>query len=242
MERSRTSYKAQQTFPWQQIAAAKDISRDNTCLTVASLGDRHAGGAGDSGLQRRLEVESLGQLQLWLLLLLLQLGTIAHRSIGGVFVEVQTHQPPKPRTTLRSEFCDEMTAMESCKMAELRYEAPLATFDMDEWNEFLDEEADAESEDGAGGSIDDQPPHPEVSGGACAVLGGVGGGGGRVGCAVASRDSNFEDEETFTGSLEDLVNTFDDKIIKCFRNYGEQAEVIAPVQVRTQDDELQDTQ
>lgn len=123
-------------------------------------------------------------------------------------------------------------------MAELRYEAPLATFDMDEWNEFLDGDADADSEDGAGGLADDQL-HPEVPA-ACAVIGGGGGGGG-AGCAVA-RDSNFEDDETFTGSLEDLVNTFDDKIIKCFRNYGEQAEVIAPVQVRSQDDELQDTQ
>jgi hypothetical protein len=35
-----------------------------------------------------------------------------------------------------------------------------------------------------------------------------------------------------TGSLEDLVNSFDEKLSQCFRDYQEQAEKIAPVQVR----------
>lgn len=39
---------------------------------------------------------------------------------------------------------------------------------------------------------------------------------------------------TLAGSLEDLVNTFDDKVTKCFRDYDEQAEEIAPVQVRSE--------
>jgi len=34
-----------------------------------------------------------------------------------------------------------------------------------------------------------------------------------------------------TGSLEDLVNSFDEKLSQCFRDYQEQAEKIAPVQV-----------
>ncbi|KAJ1528494.1 hypothetical protein ONE63_006901 [Megalurothrips usitatus] len=42
--------------------------------------------------------------------------------------------------------------------------------------------------------------------------------------------------ETFSGSLEDLVNTFDDKITKCFCNYDESVEKLAPVQVRTQEE------
>lgn len=46
--------------------------------------------------------------------------------------------------------------------------------------------------------------------------------------------NNFS--ETFSVSLEDLVNTFDDKITKCFCNYEEKVEKFAPVQVRTQEE------
>uniref|UniRef100_A0A1A9UT02 Uncharacterized protein n=1 Tax=Glossina austeni TaxID=7395 RepID=A0A1A9UT02_GLOAU len=42
--------------------------------------------------------------------------------------------------------------------------------------------------------------------------------------------------ETFGGSLEDLVNTFDEKITKCFGNYEENVETLAPVQVRSQEE------
>lgn len=48
--------------------------------------------------------------------------------------------------------------------------------------------------------------------------------------------------ETFSGSLEDLVNTFDAKITQCFRNYNAHADEIAPVQIRTQDELLADSQ
>ncbi len=37
--------------------------------------------------------------------------------------------------------------------------------------------------------------------------------------------------DSVTGSLEDLVNSFDEKLSQCFRDYQEQAEKIAPVQV-----------
>ena len=37
--------------------------------------------------------------------------------------------------------------------------------------------------------------------------------------------------ENFSGSLEDLVSTFDEKITKCFCNFNETTEKIAPVQV-----------
>lgn len=49
-------------------------------------------------------------------------------------------------------------------------------------------------------------------------------------------DSNFGD--VFSGSLEDLVNTFDQKIIRCFRDYDEEVETFAPVQVLSQEEIL----
>ena len=48
--------------------------------------------------------------------------------------------------------------------------------------------------------------------------------------------------ETFTGSLEDLVNTFDDKITKCFRDLDQNVESLAPVQIRNQDDIINESQ
>jgi len=96
--------------------------------------------------------------------------------------------------------------------AELRYEAPLATFDGDEWTEFLvDVPPDNNHFRSAGGDV-------------------TGGG---------DADTFLE---TFSGSLEDLVNTFDAKITQCFRNYNEHADEIAPVQIRTQDELLADSQ
>ena len=104
--------------------------------------------------------------------------------------------------------------------AELRYEAPLATFDGDEWTEFL---------------LDLPPPpalptHNYFRSTA----------GGDV-TAAESRDADTF-LETFSGSLEDLVNTFDAKITQCFRNYNEHADEIAPVQIRTQDELIADSQ
>lgn len=49
-------------------------------------------------------------------------------------------------------------------------------------------------------------------------------------------------EETFSGSLEDLVNSFDDKISKCFKNYAETTETLAPVQIRTQEEIMNECQ
>ncbi|XP_031835926.1 fasciculation and elongation protein Unc-76 isoform X2 [Nomia melanderi] len=46
----------------------------------------------------------------------------------------------------------------------------------------------------------------------------------------------------FSGSLEDLVNTFDEKITSCFRDYGTNVESLAPVQVRTQEELLNECQ
>ncbi|XP_046748932.1 fasciculation and elongation protein zeta-2 isoform X3 [Diprion similis] len=46
----------------------------------------------------------------------------------------------------------------------------------------------------------------------------------------------------FSGSLEDLVNTFDEKITSCFRDYGADVESLAPVQVRTQEEIMNECQ
>ena len=101
-------------------------------------------------------------------------------------------------------------------MAELQFEAPLAAFDGDEWNDFHDFEttqdlinSNAESE-----SITKT----------------------RITTAV----DNFN--ETFSGSLEDLVNTFDEKIKHCFKNFEEKVEDFAPVQVRSQEEIMNDCQ
>ncbi|XKL64951.1 hypothetical protein PGB90_005037 [Kerria lacca] len=51
---------------------------------------------------------------------------------------------------------------------------------------------------------------------------------------------NFD--ETVSGSLEDLVNTFDEKITRCFYNYQESVENLAPVQVRSQEEIMNECQ
>lgn len=65
------------------------------------------------------------------------------------------------------------------------------------------------------------------------------------GTNVTTRKSTDETDnftETFSGSLEDLVNTFDEKITKCFGNYEESVEKLAPVQVRTQEEIMNECQ
>lgn len=62
---------------------------------------------------------------------------------------------------------------------------------------------------------------------------------------MAANDNSFADcnfSETFSNSLEDLVNTFDDKITKCFCDYDENVEKLAPVQIRTQEEILNECQ
>ena len=100
-------------------------------------------------------------------------------------------------------------------MAELQFEAPLAQFDGDEWNDFNDYQTteDIENSNKALTRVMES--------------------------GEPGTTDNFTD--TFSGSLEDLVSTFDDKITKCFCN-TESVEKIAPVQVRTQDEIMEDCQ
>ena len=95
-----------------------------------------------------------------------------------------------------------------------RFEAPLAHFDMDEWNDYNDFQTATDLQDTnvASDSVSEQSDN---------------------------RIDNFSD--VFSGSLEDLVNSFDEKITKCFCT-NEKTESIAPVQVRTQEEIMNDCQ
>ena len=105
-------------------------------------------------------------------------------------------------------------------MAELQFEAPLAKFDGDEWNEFHDFQTSADLENSNSTHF--------------------------TGMTSDKTESSVVDNfnETFSGSLEDLVNTFDEKITKCFHpdNYEESLEKLAPVQIRSQEDIMNDCQ
>ncbi|VIO98203.1 Uncharacterized protein BM_BM1893 [Brugia malayi] len=54
-------------------------------------------------------------------------------------------------------------------------------------------------------------------------------------------DENF-DTENLSGSLEDLVGTFDQKISHCFKDLNKATEEIAPIQVRSQDEIMSESQ
>ena len=103
-------------------------------------------------------------------------------------------------------------------MAELQFEAPLAKFDGDEWNEFHDFQTSSDIENS-------NNPDPTMM---------------STERKETSTLDNFS--ESFSGSLEDLVSTFDEKITKCFCNYDEKVEKFAPVQVRTQEEIMNDCQ
>lgn len=59
---------------------------------------------------------------------------------------------------------------------------------------------------------------------------------------IITKDNVDNFNEAFTGSLEDLVNTFDEKITKCFGNYEQSVEEIAPIQVRSQEEIMNECQ
>ena len=107
--------------------------------------------------------------------------------------------------------------MKEPRMAELQFEAPLAAFDGDDWNDFHDHET---SEDLKNSNL--QVNH------------------GLNKTEATSEADNFN--ETFSGSLEDLVNTFDDKIKHCFKDFANETETFAPVQIRTQEEIMNDCQ
>ena len=104
-------------------------------------------------------------------------------------------------------------------MAELQFEAPLASFEGEEWNEFHDYQT----------STDMENSNKDVN---------------MTTTTETNEQSSAVDNfsEPFAGSLEDLVNSFDEKISKCFCNFDEKVEKFAPVQVRSQEEIMNDCQ
>lgn len=118
--------------------------------------------------------------------------------------------------------------MRDVKMAELKVEAPLAR--TEEWSDFSDFQSSEDVENSNASTKSTPTTESSVSSG---------------GNGVAANDNSFADcnfSETFSNSLEDLVNTFDDKITKCFCDYDENVEKLAPVQIRTQEEILNECQ
>jgi len=139
--------------------------------------------------------------------------------------------------------------------------APLADFDSEEWNEFHDfgepQRQDEEDSDRrmASDENDDIPPLHSSLPKRVRVRDEWEGPNSRrtIGespnddtCPPDTFNDTFNDtfvdafgesastNDLLSGSLEDLVNTFDDKVTKCFHDYKEHVEKIAPVQVRTE--------
>lgn len=167
------------------------------------------------------------------------------------------------------------------KMAELKFEAPLAKFEeTDEWGpvDYQSSNATLKAaitdalnlnlkendslyllEEAIKGSCNNSNKDTNKNG----IVGGGGGGGFGLGgednitagvkadrktdslnCNNLSTKENVDNNfaEAFTGSLEDLVNTFDEKITKCFGNYEQSVEELAPVQVRSQEEIMNECQ
>lgn len=112
-----------------------------------------------------------------------------------------------------------MNVIYSSNMAELQFEAPLAKFENEEWSEY--------SEFQEAVTVENILKDTET--------------------LQTSESNENEDSEHFTepysGSLEDLVNSFDEKITKCFCNFEENVnDKIAPVQIRSQEEIVNDCQ
>lgn len=127
------------------------------------------------------------------------------------------------------------------KMAELSAEAPLAP--SEEWSDFSDAVVQQGSDNGNNisgppGSTTSMTATPRRNKALDNVK------------KMELTMSNMADQYGETGSelaslstsLEDLVNTFDDQITKCFRDLDQTTEQLAPVQIRNQDDIINESQ
>jgi len=108
---------------------------------------------------------------------------------------------------------------------ELEFEAPLARFDIEEWTEYQENTSDEEENVSYHRKLPDNSPSANLP------------------STSAENDSSSDSSnvtenfsETRSGSLEDLVNSFDQRVTKCCRNYEEQVEHLAPVQIRSQEE------
>ncbi|KAL5286976.1 FEZ2 family protein [Megaselia abdita] len=144
------------------------------------------------------------------------------------------------------------------RMAELKFEAPLAKFEeADEWGgcEFIS--STVSSGGGGGGDLRALNDNLNLNVNKDAknfleealheVTNSTGG---ATALDLASPNCNSIQNpqpmenfmETFGGSLEDLVNTFDEKISKCFGNYEQNLDDLAPVKIRKQEEIMSECQ
>jgi len=133
---------------------------------------------------------------------------------------------------------------DSVKMAcngELEFEAPLARFDVEDWTEFYEEQGSPTYVNNAESICKTNCRRKSFADDFCALETG------ETQFIVPTRElssgssgcGNFAEQfgdTSLSGSLEDLVNTFDESVTKCCKSYEEQVERLAPVQVRTEDD------
>jgi len=109
---------------------------------------------------------------------------------------------------------------------ELEFEAPLARFDVEEWTEYYENTSDEEENVSCHRNIPDNLPSADR----CTSISAEN----ESSSDGSNATENFS--ETCSGSLEDLVNSFDQRVTKCCRNYEEQVERLAPVQIRSQEE------
>lgn len=105
-------------------------------------------------------------------------------------------------------------------MAELQFEAPLASFENEEWSEYNEfQTANVDNVKCTGVNANKSGVKEQ-----------------------SDNDEGANFGETVSASLEDLVNSFDERITKCFNNLEEQVETFAPVQIRSQEEIMNDCQ
>lgn len=107
-------------------------------------------------------------------------------------------------------------------MPEIKVSVPLAKFDNEEWDEFSEFQSSNET------NRNKNVPSRTVA-------------------STPNDNDNLDNmsdtlDDAFSTSLEDLVNTFDEKITKCFHNYEDKVDKYAPVQVRSQEEIMNDCQ
>ncbi len=154
------------------------------------------------------------------------LGRNLSREWGGVFL-VNSERPSTHRVSV--------VYWPTSKMAELSAEAPLAP--SEEWSEFISEAVPSAYDQVTNGNgpllrnkaLDNVKKIDTLNGGG--------------GCNMADHFGETGSElASLSTSLEDLVNTFDDQITKCFRDMDQNVESLAPVQIRNQDDIISESQ
>jgi len=137
-----------------------------------------------------------------------------------VFVVIVIVNKTTLNNNLRYNYIQEMAT------GELEFEAPLARFDVEEWTEYHENTSDEEENFDCHRNL---PDNNSLSANHASIS---------AENESTSDSSNVTENfsETCSGSLEDLVNSFDQRVTKCCRNYEEQVERLAPVQVRSQED------